>query len=45
MFATSGKAGVHQQHGRRLCPVAAGQNKPVDMETGMAALRVRRRRA
>jgi len=44
MLAASGKAGMHQQHGRRLRPIAASQNKPVDMETGMAALRVRRRR-
>ena len=28
---------MHQQHGRRLRPVATSQNKPVDVETGMRA--------
>jgi len=37
MFATPGKAGMRQQHDGRFRPTDTGQNKAIDMKTGVGA--------
>jgi hypothetical protein len=35
MFATPGKAGMRQQHDGRFRPTDTGQNKAIDVKTGV----------